>query len=184
MGNEYVDISKWCNRKFIFEKSEDREGIEGLRLSRSYLRGGILQNETYRFKATEGETDIIECGGQRISFPGDKRYSNLDISGFSVFGSYRNRFKVEYVDGKEQSEWLFFQEAGHFGKTCVALEREYNEYYDTGETVLIYESDEEGGKRKAQIFAHRIKLDNKRRPTALILPENNFTCVFGVTLKR
>ncbi len=183
---KYVDISAACNAKWISSESEKAKGIESARVERKLLSNGKIEGAGYSFLPPESGNDLIVCAGQRVPIIGGGNASALDIAYFAAFGLFIDTVTLEYESGiKEEITlgfkdllWLFV-EYSHL--TWTDLRRTQ----PCGEKVFefVYLRDD-GVWLRGAVWAHSVPLKKGEKLTAVILPNNGFINVCGLTLRE
>ncbi len=181
---KYVDISAYCNAKWITNCKDGTEGIECVVLQNEYLTNGKIEGHGFSFMSSAEGNDAIICAGQRVKTENGNDASKLDIAYFAVFGLFIETVILEYESGLKEDLTLGF-------KDVLWLRDEYSHITWTdlrcrnpcGEKVLEFFYPRDGIDMRGAVWAHRVPLKKGEKLAAVLLPDNGFINICGLTLR-
>lgn len=180
----YINISAYCNAKWITDGNDGTEGIERAVFHEKYLTDGKIEGSGYSFLPPKRGNDTIRCKGQRVKVKNGAGAAELTVAYFAVYGLFIEPIRLEYESGRSEEVTLGFKD-----HLWVFVEYSHRGWTDLrknepcGEKVLEFFYPRDGIDMRGAVWAHRIPLAKGEKLAAVLLPDNEFVNICGLTLR-
>ncbi len=182
-----IDIEKYCNHKFIYEKKPDKRekfGVDDICMIKdiflSTQKLNINEEEAFFYYILKANgMDNILCEGQTIKL--NLPAKRIHLAGFVNWGDINENIKIVFSDDSHQIKKVAFIDWSH------PFEKYYFWQYpdlDKADVKDLFSTVAYGDFCGAMYFHDSIcKLDTDKTIKEIILPNNMFIHIFAITLE-